>query len=272
MKFYKLILPGAVGAFAAGALLAGAASAATINVTVTNEQGPGGLFFTPFVAVFHDGSFDSFDSGDMANGELEALAEQGDFSGVKGLADGADHVTGVFINSDGFGGAPVLDPGETSSLSFDLDVSDNRYFSFLSMIIPSNDLFVGNDNATAYELFNDVGLFTNIGVINIYSSNVWDAGTEANNNLGAAFNANNPTASLDQTNNIGLVGGLSFLNGESTVAGTSIFGQSADRNLIASIQITAGPEVSTVPLPAGLPLLLAGIGGFGLLRRKRKNT
>ncbi|MEM9343510.1 MAG: DNRLRE domain-containing protein [Pseudomonadota bacterium] len=33
-------------------------------------------------------------------------------------------------------------------------------------------------------------------------------------------------------------------------------------------EVTEAPEVAPIPLPAGLPLLLAGIGGLALLRRK----
>jgi hypothetical protein len=30
------------------------------------------------------------------------------------------------------------------------------------------------------------------------------------------------------------------------------------------------PPVDVVPLPAGMPLLLAGVGGFALLRRRKQ--
>jgi hypothetical protein len=41
--------------------------------------------------------------------------------------------------------------------------------------------------------------------------------------------------------------------------------------VIESLSITVdNVPVTAVPLPAGLPLMIAGLAGFGLLRRRRK--
>ena len=48
------------------------------------------------------------------------------------------------------GSAPTL-PGGTASGLFSVDTALNRYFSFAAMVVPSNDFFLGNDNAKADE-------------------------------------------------------------------------------------------------------------------------
>ena len=115
----------------------------------------------------------------------------------------------------------------------------------------------------AYEVFDAAGNFTGLGPINVYATDAWDAGTEVNDNLGAAFNA----AGGDATDAAGVIArasdGLFFLDGQATAAGTTTRVTDSP-NLLARI------EVSQVPLPAGFPLLLAGLGGLGLLARRKR--
>lgn len=243
--------------------LATAASAAVLQIEITNNQNADGLYLTPLLSVFHNGSFDSFDAGKPASPQVELLAEEGDPSGVAGLAGAAGATYGVVTGPKGFGGAPVIDPGETAYLNLSVDPTKDRYFSFLSMVIPSNDTFIGNDNPVAYEIFDAVGAFTGIGPISVYDLDAWDAGTELNDGFGAPFNTAGGTA----TDANGVItpapDGLFFLNGQETVAGTTVdLGEG--RNLLATIAI------SEVPLPAGFPLLLVGLGAFGLMRRRNQ--
>ena len=46
----------------------------------------------------------------------------------------------------------------------------------------------------------------------------------------------------------------------------------ADNNSSPYIYSGSSTDVAPVPLPAGLPLLLAGLGAFGLVRRARRHT
>ena len=63
----------------------GTASAATLSITFTNNQAADGVYITPLLTILHDGTFDTFDRGGRTSAELEALAEEGDVSGVRGL-------------------------------------------------------------------------------------------------------------------------------------------------------------------------------------------
>lgn len=242
--------------------LASAASAASVQISITNNQAADGVYLTPLASILHDGSFDAFNRGEAASASLEAIAEEGDASGIIGDATAAGATAGVILAPGGFGGAPVIDPGETASIQLDTDSTTNRFFSFLSMVIPSNDTFIGNDNSMAYEVFNALGEFTGIGPILVYSNDAWDAGTEENDGFGAPFNTAGGTATDTDGVVRGATGNLFFLNGQETVAGTTIDLQG--RTLLATI------EISEVPLPAALPMLLAGLGGFGLMRRRQR--
>lgn len=246
--------------------LAGAASAASVQISITNNQAADGVYLTPLATIVHDGTFDTFDRNAPASASLEALAEEGDASGILADADAAGATAGVILGEEGFPGAPVIDPGETASIIFDsLDPTADRFLSFLSMVIPSNDIFIGNDDSMAYEIFDALGEFTGIGPILVYSNDAWDAGTEENDGFGAPFNTAGGTATETDGVVRGATGNLFFLNGQDTVADTTI--NLRGRTLLATIEVS---QISEVPLPAALPMLLAGLGGLGLMRRRQR--
>jgi len=160
-------------------------------------------------------------------------------------------------------GAPVLDPGEVTTIRVDLDASTQRFFTFLSMVIPSNDTFIGNDNPLAYELFDASGNFVFDQLINVFATDAWDAGTEADNGYGAAFAPPTGTGPTVTDTGILSLSYLDFLVGRPQAPGGTV--QTAN-GLLASIEITV------VPLPAGLPLLLVGLGAFGFIGSRKKKT
>ncbi|MHC4074099.1 MAG: spondin domain-containing protein [Planctomycetota bacterium] len=163
-----------------------------IIVRIENLGPEGGVYFTPVWMGFHDGSFDLFDPGGLASEALERLAEDGDASALRmefeaavgGATGGIDEVVTA---PAGFAGAPVFDPGDAASMQLTVDSEMNRYMSFVSMIIPSNDAFIGNHNPQGIELFDAAGNFKGKQVTTILGSMVWDAGTELNTEMDAAF-------------------------------------------------------------------------------------
>ncbi|MEL6522249.1 MAG: spondin domain-containing protein [Pseudomonadota bacterium] len=249
-------------AFGLAALCAAPAFAASVQITITNNQTEQGLYLTPLFVTLHDGSFDTFNPGETASAALEALAEEGQVGGLIDQATAGGFRSGVLANAAGFPGAPVLDPGESATFTFtNVDRGSERFFNFASMVIPSNDSFIGNPDAI--EIFDALGAFTNLDPIELTFANVWDGGTEANDGLGAAFNPTGGTAT-DTSEGIALTPDLAFLNGQPTADGTIV-------DLSQTSELLATIEIAVVPLPATLPLMLAGLGGFVALRRRRRS-
>jgi len=171
---------------------------AEITVTIENTNPEGGFFLTPVWIGIHDGTFDTNDAGVPAAmfPGLTEIAEGGDTAPLSGAlcsaGAGGSALQSTVIAPLGAGGAPVLDPGESTSFTIDEgDPTINRYFSFASMVIPSNDLFVANGDPMGHMLFDESGVFTGPIVIEIVGAAVNDNGTEVNDaDGGAAFSAN----------------------------------------------------------------------------------
>ena len=160
-----------------------------VRLTVRNKAPAEGVYLTPVWAGFHDGTFDLFDVGAAASMSLERLAEDGSTGDLSDLfvASQANGVEGIVLDPEGFEGAPLFDPGNSSSLTLDLDPMANPYFSYASMVIPSNDAFIGNDSPMAYRLFDSDGDFVGPISITVMGNHVLDAGTEDNTETDAAF-------------------------------------------------------------------------------------
>ena len=265
-----------ISALAISVIATNAANAEVISVTIENTMSTGGFFFTPAWIAAHDGSFDTFNVGQNASdfAGLTDLAENGNTgplssafaASAAGQAGGAQ----ATVLATAFDGdAPVFSPGE--STTFDLDVGDgsiNRYFSFASMVVPSNDLFFANDNATAYQIFDAMGNFTGTTVIEIFGRDVYDNGTELNSAANdAAFSANDGQsipefgAIRNLFSDAGDAAYLDSFIGSNTANGATIGSSFGADDLIARITI------NQVPAPSSAALLLGA--GVMTMRRRR---
>ncbi|MEM9059102.1 MAG: spondin domain-containing protein [Pseudomonadota bacterium] len=167
---------------------------ADLRITVRNLSELGGTFLSPAFFGFHNGAFDPINEGGTASFGLETLAEDGATASLTGEMR--------LVDSDSLdlvlqGAAGLIAPQEFTSTIATVDEQVNTHFSFASMVLPSNDAFIG----TFYprRLFSDDGAFLGAQNLVIDGSDVFDAGTEVNTELDAAFlNQLAPNTGLQQ--------------------------------------------------------------------------
>ncbi|MEM9660903.1 MAG: spondin domain-containing protein [Planctomycetota bacterium] len=248
----------------AALLLAGSASGQAVSVTFENLLPSGGTAFTPVFFGLSDGSFDLFDPGSPASLGLEEVAELGSTGTLAAEFAAADPSGLSATTSTG----PIAGGG---SATVDFNVTDpaaNRFLSFASMVVPTNDLFIGNGNNTGIEVFDAAGNFNGPITITIFGGQVWDAGTEVNNaDDGAAFlQGIDATLGTPQGGNVELFfndpGASAYLDslvGRTTAPGFDILSTFDQGTPIAQITI--------VPTPATLALV--PLAGLAAARRRR---
>lgn len=121
------------------------------------------------------------DMNDYGNG-LEALAEDGNPSGLAETLMDAGYKSGIYNTPEGAGGPGAVMPGEKYTFSF--EANDGDYLSFASMLGQSNDLFFAPGGDMGIRLFNEMepvsGDVTSMVML-------WDAGTEVNEYPGAGI-------------------------------------------------------------------------------------
>lgn len=233
------------------------ANAATIRVTVQNLTT--NSFLSPFSSIFHNGSFDNFNLGQAASLGIENIAEGGATSVLNTSAINAGFVAG------NVGNAPIT-AGNTATAIFNVNAIQNRYFNFASMFVPSNDAFVGNDNPTEYALFDANGNFIPQS-INVPLSEIWDAGTEINDEItgNAAIPGSGQTAAGGVTEN----GVVTVLPGYTPGGNFASFGFNfPTTGNVALITIEELPSIQETPEPTAILALLA-VGGLGLISKKK---
>ncbi len=251
------------------------AEAIQVKVTIKNNAAPGGLAITPVWVGFHNGSFDSYNSGVAASSQLQSLAEDGNSSALS-----ADFSANIGNGVQGSIGSAPITAGTSVSAMFNLSGNlDNQYFSYASMVLPSSDYFIANDNPFAHnlgDLFNNGNsLSFNIGT----NGNINDAGTEINDFTSSAGNGlftglppmqGAPNTGADENGVVNKVT-ASYANFVNTPSGfdlTSFDFNSASLypNGIATVTISA------VPVPAAAWFMASGLIGLVSYTRKNKTS
>ncbi len=233
-----------------------------VTVTITNLAKPNSISFAPLHLGFHNGAFDAFNIGNPGGPGIVSVAEGG--AGGQWQADFA--AADPTANRGTIGGA--LTPGQSRSQSFIVNAGMNRFFSFASMVIPSNDFFIGNDNPQQYRLFDDAGNLL-ISSITQTAGQIWDAGSETFSVGGAAFLVNGmndvrtPQNGVVSFNFAELMG----FDGQMTAAGYVFSSGLAATDAVYRIDFTAS---SVVPEPATYVLFGSGLLMLGVIARRKR--
>lgn len=196
-----------------------------VTVTIENMAPENGVVLTPVWVGFHNGSFDSYNAGLTALEGLERVAEDGDnvliskqfldFNPSRGGYTYVDNSNPAKPKSklvrtgdlnDQFRQDATLtsetgpvQPGQVAMSSFELrNDGSNDFFSYASMVLPTNDFFVANGNQLAHDISPILG--SEGGEISFFigtpNQGTNDAGTEAETFNFSAGNALFPGRNL----------------------------------------------------------------------------
>ncbi|MFC3123004.1 spondin domain-containing protein [Agaribacter flavus] len=152
------------------------AQAVEIELSITNLTQ--GNYFTPRLVVAHTDAADIYEVGEEASTPLTWLAEAGvidDSDDANSIGQNFESALGPADSDNGsntwhkFGG--LVAPATT--LTYTFDTMDKPLLSLATMLIPTNDAFVGMDS---------IEIPTAPGTYHYYL-NAYDAGTELNDEL-----------------------------------------------------------------------------------------
>lgn len=239
------------------------AGLAHVRITVENLAPANSVAFAPLRVGFGNGSFDAFNNGQAATAPIVSVAEGG--SGSAWFPAFASADPGAILGSVLPNPAGPLTPGATGFARFTLDTVLNPFFTFAAMVVPSNDLFIGNDDPTRYRLFDDAGNLL-INSITQFGRDIWDAGSEALDPANAAFVAGGVNAQRTPQNGVVAFDAseLEGFNGLTTGAGYVFDRQFAADTAIYRISFEQVPE------PASLALLTLSIAGIAFMRHTKR--
>lgn len=128
---------------------------------------------SPLAVLTHNNSFNLFEVGQSASVDLEYLAEGGSNAQLLALSDSDANVY------QGISGNGLILSGEQDTVSIRVDPNQEGYISVASMLVNTNDAFVGESGLSLKSLA--------VGDTFVMNMNVWDSGTELNDELAATI-------------------------------------------------------------------------------------
>lgn len=141
----------------------------TVNVENLTANQP----MSPLAVLTHNSSFQLFEIGQSASVELEHLAEGGSNAELIALMNSDDNVY------QGVSGNGLLLPGSSDEVTITVNPHRYGYLSLASMLVNTNDAFVGETGLSLKSLA--------VGESYEMNMNVWDSGTELNDELAATI-------------------------------------------------------------------------------------
>ncbi len=249
---------------AAAALTLGAAAQAQqviVTATITNLAPANSIAFAPLHVGFHSGNFDAFNLGGVAAAGIVSVAEGG--AGGQWQADFA--AADPTATRGTIGGVRL--PGTSASMSFVVNAGLNPFFTFASMALPSNDFFIGNDDAREYRLLGASGQLL-IGSITVRANEIWDAGSEVFDPAASAFVGTNSLRAPQHSVVAFNFGEFAGYNGLTTGASYVFNSQLSAASEVYRINFTVAP----VPEPGTYGLLSAGLLAVGWVVRRRRRA
>ncbi|HHG3599744.1 TPA: spondin domain-containing protein [Vibrio parahaemolyticus] len=141
----------------------------TVNVENLTANQP----MSPLAVLTHNSNFQLFEIGQSASVELEHLAEGGSNAELIALMNSDDNVY------QGVSGNGLLLPGSSDEVTITVNPHRYGYLSLASMLVNTNDAFVGETGLSLKSLA--------VGESYEMNMNVWDSGTELNDELAATI-------------------------------------------------------------------------------------
>jgi len=245
----------------AGLAAAAHAQPVELRVTVQNLAPANSVSFAALRLGFHNGTFDSFNNGQASGLPAISIAEGG--TGNLWFPAFAAAEPNATLGSVVRPAGGALRPGESAFSDFLVDPSINRFFTFGSMVVPSNDHWIGNDNPMQYMLFNAMGQL-NITSISQFGRQVWDNGSETEDPANAAFLVGSVNANRTPENGVVSFNfdRLDAFNGLTTTAGYVFQRQFGANDEIYRISF------EVIPTPGAAAVL--GMGGLLAGGRRRR--